>query len=251
MPMTVAHAANSKIGPPSNYFIKEEYRHRVAEKSHSRVHEEFWTSERRFFSAFAGYCVYKKASQLIKKYNLQSAIDVGCGDGVKLALLIRPLCQTVVGIDTEESIAICTREYPTISFRTVNLNAPDSSIIQNQHFDLVICRDVIEHLTNPNGCLEFIKNASHRDSLILISTPERDILRGTDCISSNKPEHIREWNQIELAAYITAQGFEIQWHKVTPAIRFSPRIKVLKRILQYIREYGTIFIHQTICCKIR
>lgn len=69
----------------------------------------------------------------------------------------------------------------------------------NIELDTIICFDVIEHLFNPSFVLDFIKKLkTTKDCKVYISTPERDLKRGFDCTFSNKPEHVREWNEKEI-----------------------------------------------------
>ena len=55
-----------------------------------------------------------------------------------------------------------------------------------------------------------VKNVAKKDTEIIFSTPERDLKRGKDCMGSNKPEHVREWNQKEFTKLMESFGFEIK-----------------------------------------
>ncbi len=58
----------------------------------------------------------------------------------------------------------------------------------------------------------------------MISTPERDILRGPDNTSSPQPEHVREWNRAKFREYLESLGFMVTEHEIMPSfsIRQSP-----------------------------
>ena len=58
--------------------------------------------------------------------------------------------------------------------------------------------------------LNLIKNISNKSTEIILSTPERDLKRGEECMGSNKPEHVREWNRSEFTALLEYFGFEIK-----------------------------------------
>jgi hypothetical protein len=70
---------------------------------------------------------------------------------------------------------------------------------------LVICSDVIEHLVNPTELLRFLYDTA---AVTLLSTPERDLSRGTDHWGPPQNEaHVREWNLAELHALLEDFGF--------------------------------------------
>lgn len=77
-------------------------------------------------------------------------------------------------------------------------------------FDVIVCADVIEHMDNPDVLLEIIRRHSNNSSTIVISTPERDNIRGLDHFGPPpNPTHVREWNQGELVGYFKKQGFKV------------------------------------------
>lgn len=161
--------------------------------------------------------VYKLAVDLIKKHKLQSVADVGCGHGYKLNKYVIPRVETTVGIDMPESIRYCQEEYSSGTWISDDINQPAN--VPEQKFDLVMSVDVIEHLINPDNLIAYLKQLSNPDSWVLISTPERDLVRGSsDLGPPPNPAHVREWNQEELAQYLTSQGLEIHQHQVVEDI---------------------------------
>ena len=67
--------------------------------------------------------------------------------------------------------------------------------------DLIICADVIEHLSNPDDLLDFISEINFRQ--LIISTPERDRVAGkNDFGPPENTAHYREWNAIEFKNYL-------------------------------------------------
>jgi len=215
-----------------NYFIKEGYipqdkNYTLSEESE----EKYWTEERIKLSHYFQYSVYDLARRKIKELKLKSVLDVGCGCGTKLYKLIYPLTTDITGIDQKHAIDICKRIFENKGvFLKANLEKTDLQL--KRKYDLIICSDVIEHLIEPNNILEFIRTHSHEKTIILLSTPERDNLRGKDCLRSNKPEHVREWNKSEFAQYIESRGFKIILHKLIAPMKFN-----------FSKEFYTIFKH--------
>ena len=60
--------------------------------------------------------------------------------------------------------------------------------------------------------ISYIKKYCHENTYIIITTPERDILRGKNCNRSPKNVHVREWNSFEFNKYLKNQGFKILAH---------------------------------------
>lgn len=185
---------------------------------------QYWNSKRIKASAYFQHFVYLAAATLIKNNKSANVIDIGCGPGTKLITLVKPYCQRVVGVDQETIIEVCKSLYPEVEFYADNFESPrisfDSKGLAHE-FDVIICADVIEHVTDPDIILRYIKNFGKDNTLVIISTPERDILRGVDCMHSPKPEHIREWNMQEFSQFLRARGFSINKHFVCPQSKLS------------------------------
>jgi 2-polyprenyl-3-methyl-5-hydroxy-6-metoxy-1,4-benzoquinol methylase len=112
---------------------------------------------------------------------------------MKLKKLIQPICQDITGIDEPQTIAWCKQHHDFGNWYVDNLEDPKVDLART--FDLIILADVIEHLVKPNKILAVIKRFAFRDTLILVSTPERDVVRGKkDMGPPQNPLHAREWN---------------------------------------------------------
>jgi len=183
-----------------NYFIKEGYKTNLSGIA-EMLDTTFWANKKHSeFRIYIQYYVYQTAKKLIKKYNLKSVLDIGCGGGTKLMKLIYPICKDICGIDNPAIIRINKEIYNPEIFFGDNIENP--RLILNKKFDLIISADVIEHLINPDTLLSYIKKYSHENTYIIISTPERDIINDKDNITPTNKNHIREWNKEELSTYL-------------------------------------------------
>jgi SAM-dependent methyltransferase len=154
--------------------------------------------------------VYEFAKEAIKENGLRSVLDIGCGLGTKLVEIIYPVCKDIVGIDTAHHIRQCQRKYPVGQWLVDDIENPGSSL--KKSFDLIISADVIEHLVDPDKLLAYFKRFSNKNTLIIISTPERDRLRNNSFGPPLNKAHIREWNKLELENYLKSRGFIILEH---------------------------------------
>jgi SAM-dependent methyltransferase len=198
------------------YCIKDGYVHG---RGNPTVETEpaYWNRLRVHTGAHYQDAIYRHAAGLVERHSLRSVLDVGCGVGHKLAGHFRQVAERVVGIDHSTCVEVARRRYPHLEFVAADLDGPPESGLET--FDLIVAADVIEHLVDPDALLRSIHTLSHSESWIVLSTPERDVLRGEENLRSPKREHLREWTRAELVAYLTSSGFRIVEQRVVPAYR--------------------------------
>jgi len=187
-----------------DYFIKPGYRCNERPAPYPDTEED---------SATYQVDVYRYAADVAAARHARNLIDVGCGYGLKLARFLAPLGVDIVGIDSAHAIEFCRREHRFGSWYVDDLEAPKLRL--ERRFDLVISSDVIEHLIDPDNLLRYIRGVSHASTVIVLSTPERDLRRGSESMGPpQNPAHVREWNQAELAGYLGDRGFRVLEHRI-------------------------------------
>jgi len=202
-----------------NYGLRADYVSRTSNVTVPAVTTaEYWTPHRIKMARYYQFQVYQRGQQLIRQHNLSSVLDIGCGPALKLETLIAPVCGDIVGLDEPGVIGWCQKNLRFGQFMAYDIERETFPL--NRTFDLVIGADVIEHLVDPDKLLSDMWAAAHSGSWILLSTPDRDQLRGPGCLRSPKSEHVREWNMAELAAYVTSRGFAVRDHTLTPPLKF-------------------------------
>lgn len=189
-----------------NYFIKNGYiPNKITENVNIQEWEGLGLSQKTYYYQYYTYLICRN---LAKKFKLKSVLDVGCRDANKLMKLIYPICNDVYGIDKEKYfIELCKKKFKNHNFFIDDVENPKLKI--NKKFELIICSDIIEHLANPDNLLDYVKKYSNNNSVIVFSTPERNLRYGESC---NKPKldgHIREWNSTEFKNYLENMGFKI------------------------------------------
>lgn len=182
-----------------NYYIKPEYQS-TTEYVHydDKACEDEWQLE-----------VYLHALGLMKKYDLHSVVDVGCGSAYKLMHYLSEYETT--GLELEVNLEFLKNKYPDRVWLKSNFD-----INHRIDTDVVICSDVIEHIVNPDQLIQYIQTM--RFKYLVLSTPDRDLVyedgsKFRDGPPRN-PAHVREWNFLEFNDYIS-QYFEIIDHRVT------------------------------------
>jgi predicted TPR repeat methyltransferase len=217
------------------YFIKQGYLCNFDEKGCAIPYLDNKSSSEMYQTE-----VYKFAKQVITKNRLRNVLDIGCGFGEKLEEFIYPACSDITGVDAEHSVKFCKQNHAFGKWHVDNIE--NSSLDINKKFDLIISSDVIEHLINPDKLLFYIKKYSHDNTFIIISTPERDMLRGKNSLGppENKA-HVREWNVSELQRYIESRGFKILKHFL---------VKDRRRISFYVSRNGINLVMPKQVCQV-
>lgn len=153
--------------------------------------------------------VYPFAGYLARQLGCRSIIDIGCGNGKKLAALY-PEFQ-IVGLDFGPNLDDCKKSYPFGRWIKANLEKGSVSAIDAKTLQesVIICSDVIEHLTHPENLLFLIKHWMKYAAAGVLSTPERDLVRGSTHMGPpDNQAHIREWNLKEFEKLLNKTGFE-------------------------------------------
>lgn len=145
--------------------------------------------------------VYEEANKLIRSSNGKKVLDIGCGSGYKLLEFFND-CDTL-GIETEPNYSYLLKKYPNKRWKS-----DDYTIPLDEHFDLIICSDVLEHTEDPDIIMKYISESSVK--FVVFSTPDRELLK-YHYLSNYTGEfgppmntcHVREWTTSEFLKYVS------------------------------------------------
>ena len=215
--------------PRCRYFIKQGYRHnQVVTSRDDHANGSYWTRERLRSSALYQFPVYQYALSVMRRNRLRSVMDVGCGAATKLAHLHAHMPGvTYVGVDQQSAIDLCRRQYSWGEWLVDDFDRPRA---EPAAADLVICADVIEHLQYPDSLLDYLRKRVTHAGFIVLSTPERDLLRGTSCSHCPNPYHVREWNRDELQTYLAESGYRVLDHRLQLPVKLALEPTVLRQL---------------------
>lgn len=209
----------------------------------------YWDPVRVAASSKYQFAVYSWAADLIQKKNLSVVADVGCGFAAKLKWLHKRFPDLELwGIDQPNAIELCKKNYNFGHWLGVNFEK--NPALPPVRASLTISSDVIEHLENPDTLLDYLRNITSPGGYILISTPERNALRGKGCMSSGNAYHVREWAKEEFANYIKSRNFKILEHRILPAIRYEPSLFCIKTTLQRWLSGKTMRFNQAVLVQV-
>ena len=197
-----------------NYCIRKDYISRNEAETFVDDPAKYWNEGRIKSSDFYQYYVYKKAAELAAQIDQCSFVDIGCGYPRKAKELILPVVNDITLVDQPSMKGLIEEQFPEMQFIPLNLQKVDATL--QKKFNCVVCADVIEHLLDPDPLLAFIKRLLAPGGYVIISTPEREMQRGPNCLSSPIAEHVREWNALEFLEYLSLSGFEVLEHSLMP-----------------------------------
>lgn len=211
------------------FCIKAGYRHNPAQSYGREQDTAFWSPERLADATAYQRPVYELCRDLLRQHAGRSVLDVGSGPGTKLAELVAPICRDLVLIDHPSLRALVERQLPDARFVAADLDALDVEL--GRRFDLIVCADVLEHLAHPDACARFIRDHLAEGGRAVLSTPERDYLRGRDCMHSPHPDHVREWNAAEFRAFLESCGLVVEQQRLMPHVPLRGLERAASRIL--------------------
>lgn len=232
-----------------NYFIKPGYRPNLQQNTFDASRDEtYWTQERLELGATYQFDVYVAVIERMLADGRRNLLDVGCGPPQKLNRLLKGNALDVCLVDQPSTSPLADRLLPRARFVGSDLESIDLDL--GARFDAIVCADVIEHLVDPDSCLAFIRRHLAEDGLLFISTPERDVLRGEDCMESRHAMHVREWNRAEFRMLLESRGFRIERHILLPQQRLAPWQHLVGRLRCAVSRPPAWFSCQMATCRV-
>lgn len=233
-----------------SYSIKPNYVHKEKVESKEVSPGDYWTKDRIKMSSLYQYHVYELAYHYYRKnQTVKTILDVGSGPGTKSFIFFSKETHCKVTLVDQETVKSIAKEiFPNANFVAADLDKPNDL---NEKYDLIICADVIEHLLHPENLLKTIRSSMHDETTLVISTPERDILRGRDNSYSVHPEHVREWNTSEFIKFLENDGFCVNKSFLLPQTKVNKYIFGYSRLLSKIRTIPKYHANQTHVCKLK
>lgn len=158
----------------------------------------------------------EKNLRLIPSGTVIRICEIGCGEGeiLKLASSVFPGAE-ISAIDiSQEVIEIAKRNCEGIAINFSVQNAEELTIFPDAYFDLVICCEVLEHLSNPQkGVKEIFRISSN---YVLVSVPNEPIWRILNLMRGkyihsfgNTPGHLNHWNKNAFKNLLAIPDFTI------------------------------------------
>jgi ubiquinone/menaquinone biosynthesis C-methylase UbiE len=133
-----------------------------------------------------------KAYVVAEQYVQGDVLEVGCGEGRGVELLMGKANSFTAVDKIEEALIILRERFPNGKF--ISMNIPPLGDLQDNAYDCVVSFQVIEHIKNDALYLKEINRVLKPGGIALFTTPNRKMSL------SRNPWHIREYLAHELKA---------------------------------------------------
>jgi 2-polyprenyl-3-methyl-5-hydroxy-6-metoxy-1,4-benzoquinol methylase len=133
-------------------------------------------------------------------------LDAGCGVGYGAVILAQSGASEVIGIDIAPNVVATAAKakLPNLVFAPGDVTRLP---YEDDHFDLVVCFEVIEHLAERDLALDEFRRVLRADGLLALSSPNRDIY------PPGNPHHVHEYLPEELRAALQERFSFVQLHR--------------------------------------
>jgi len=165
--------------------------------------------------------LFEDLLKLLDKNINSKILDVGCGNG-NIANKLNDLGFDVYGIDASISGIEIARKKSADSFFVQDINSKElPGEIHNIKFNTIISTEVIEHLYDPRGYVEFCKRVLMKSGggELIISTPYHGYLKNLTIALFGKMDthftvlwdggHIKFWSRATLTKLLKEYGFKV------------------------------------------
>jgi SAM-dependent methyltransferase len=204
----------------NNYGIKQGYRANPSALTFENGKEgTYWDERRLQKNLHAREFVYLECRKLYRRRACRNILDIGCGPAMKVRHYLSAECGDIVLVDQATLEPQVRRILPGCTFIPADLERDTLEL--DRKFDLVICSDVVEHLMDPDHCVDLIRDHLTSRGRAVITTPERDYRRGKHCMTCPNKAHVREWNGPEFIRYLESRGLKVEDHYLVPMVPVS------------------------------
>lgn len=143
----------------------------------------------------------------IKDFEIESVLDVGCGEGFTLNKLSEEgIGKKLEGVDfLKTAIDLGKKAHPKLTLNQGNIYKLE---YKNNSFDLVMATEVLEHLEDPRKGLKELIRVSKK--YLLLSVPNEPFFMGANFLRGknwsrwgNDIEHIQHWTSKRFQQFTT------------------------------------------------
>lgn len=172
------------------------------------AYDTFWKAEGWKRISYGPSFRHKKRLmlKLLKKYRLDKnskILDIGCGEGSTL-LYLNDESNKLYGMDiSEEAIELSKNNLMDATYFLGDITKKET--LPDQKFDLIICSEVLEHITDDAVAIENISSLLKKGGYLIITVPHRkDYWTKTDTESG----HVRRYEISEIKNKVNQSGFK-------------------------------------------
>jgi len=140
-----------------------------------------------------------------KTLRSRQVVEVGAGSG-QLARLIARTAKHVLLF--EPSVALSRSLVPEANIEIINDYFSASRLASP--VDLVICRQVLEHVESPAGFFQDLSNALKPDAILYLEVPSAEFIEEKKCIFDFHYAHVQYFHKSGIEFLAAAAGFSLE-----------------------------------------
>jgi len=170
---------------------------------------------------------FERIRDAVRAEPVECMLDAGCGEGMTFYQLGELLPENVAGFDINpECVAFARERFPSAHLSQEDIyNLP----YEEGRFDLVLCMEVLEHLSEPEAAIRSLKRVASRR--LIFSVPHEPWFRlGSLCRGKylktwgNHPEHVNHWTPASFERFLGEVFTEVRVGRSFPWIIAEARI---------------------------
>ena len=173
-----------------------------------------------------------KAYVVARDYVFGDVLEVGCGEGRGVGLLMEHAKSFTAVDKIEDAINDLKTKYPTGRF--VSMNIPPLKELQDNAYDSIVSFQVIEHIENDILFLKEIHRVLKPGGVALLTTPNRSMSL------SRNPWHIREYLPAELLKIAQSIFAQAEMKGITGNERVMDYYEQNKKSVRRITKYDIL-----------
>lgn len=194
------------------------------------LHEEDWSKDKKTDDLLEDDPRFEVLAQWIQPKTSDKIFECGCGSGYLSSLIKQHSPEVFIsGCDISEK---ALERAKTILNKAYSLNLDNENIPEsNESFDRAICSEVLEHLYDPDHCLDELTRILKKSGIIYITVPNVAyfpnrvrLLAGHIPPVINDIRHIRSFTKKKIEEMLNQRGYEIK--RVTATGRLNGLAKV-------------------------
>lgn len=151
--------------------------------------------------------LFTQVDQLLAELAPRSLLDAGCGEGHALTNLHLPA--RYQGVDANPAcVEYCRARHPGKAFDVQSVLALPYA---DRSFDVVMCMEVLEHLTQPADAVRELARVADRG--LVFSVPNEPLFQAGNAARGkylstlgNHPEHIQHWGRWSFPKFLVSTG---------------------------------------------
>lgn len=179
------------------------------------LHDRDWSEKKESDSFFTCAPRYPDIVNEVLRLNPRMLLDVGCGSGYMAKLLKSQNSELIVhGVDIS-GVALERANIHLARSWKVDIDK-DNMPISSCYYDSVICVEVLEHLYDPDHCLQDIFRVLKPGGHLVVTVPNIaywryriQLMMGNIPNCAADPRHLHQFNLILLRKVAVSAGFKL------------------------------------------